>query len=187
MILDNAGLLSDNQALDVANDGATESTNWMDFGVETERNGITGVFYRDWAAGNPLYVNMLVTSSFAATGDAGLRIILYGAASGGTPAYNAIDSITLSAATEHTSFDLGAMAAGTKRTFVLDPLAGGTQNIAFNGLRFLRAAYVGTGSSGSVTGSIRMQLAACPETTTTGLVTFDKVGNVYPASHASAG
>ena len=187
MILDNAGLLSDAQALDVAYNAAAESTNWIDFGVETDRNGITGTFYRDWAAGNPLYVNMLVTTSFAATGDAGIRMILYGAADGGTPAYDAVTSITLSAATEHVQIDATALAAGTKASFVLNPLAGGSQNILVNGMRYLRAAYIGTGTSGAVTGSVRMQLAACPETTTTGLVTLDKVGNVYPASHASAG
>ena len=186
MILDNAGLLSDNQALDVAYNAATESTSWMDFGVETERNGTTGTFYRDWAAGNPLYINMLVTSSFAATSTAGLRILIY-ASSQATPTYDHADSITLSAATEHAAFDAGAMAAGTKASYVLNPLAGGSQNIAVNGLRYLRAAFVGTGGAGAVTGSIRLQLAACPETTTTGLITTDKVGNVYPASHASAG
>ena len=90
MILDNAGLLSDQQAISSLAAGASvQSDNWIDFGIETERNGITGTFYRDWSAGQPLYLNMLVTSDFSVAGAAtGFQILIYGAPNGGTPTYN---------------------------------------------------------------------------------------------------
>jgi len=200
MILDNAGLFSSAQALGTMNVGdVVYSTNWMDMGSETERNGETGNFYRDWAAGNPLYINFLVTSGFTAvaSGATFAELQFFAFASTNTPP-------TWDTAGINTSFTLGAtapmsgagisvngdLAAGTKLSLALSPMTGGAINQDLQGARYLRVAYrsrLPHGATGTPTissGAVTAQLAAVPETH---VVRNGLVHGVYPATHASSG
>lgn len=194
MILDNAGLFSDQQAItSLAAGGTVYSDNWMDFGVETERNGQTGTWYRDWANGKTLYVNMLVTTSFTTTdngggvtGGTGLEVELFGYPTGGTPVIN-----NLSTTVARSTTIMGAMinpavgsipdalTAGSKLSFALSPLGGLTHNTLVAGMRYLRAAFKAVGGSGAITGAVSLQLAATPETTTS---LGNTITNTYPAT-----
>jgi len=196
MILDNAGLFSEQQAITSLAAGSTVySDNWMDFGVETERNGQTGTWYRDWANGKTLYVNMLVTTSFTTTdngspagvtGGTGLEVELFGFPTGGTPVIN-----NLSTTVARSTSIMGAMinpavgsipdalTAGSKLSFALSPLGGLTHNTLVTGMRYLRAAYKAVGGSGAITGAVSLQLAATPETTTS---LGNVITNTYPAT-----
>lgn len=201
MILDALGTFSDNQSLVGMTPGVTMSDNWMDLGeytVSTRRGTAPVAHQPDIAAGNPLYVTFRVTSSFShADSGAIFRAVVFmddndppnsastdAAYSAGTEILNEIGLAFQVRLVEGASFTIpvAAVMAGTNKanqSYIPAPSKG-------QGFRYMRVAYVLSGTGNMVTGAISAQLTNQSHdigVPNPGATNF--IGGIYPASTVS--
>ena len=193
MIRDQLGMLADAQVLSYTGSSQqiTQSDNWIDLGDFTDPAGITT--HRDLGAGEPLYFQFRVTTTFGNVTDpaASVQMLLF-VDNNDPPMSNSGNAVYIPVGPPVVNLLLAgftfSLAAGN--SFVL-PLAAISTAIDPNataisrslGQRYLRAAFIITHQVASTTvGEIEVILTNQPSTQCAPQGPSNKIDGVYPAS-----